>query len=218
MSKENDQKILPEETKIENNANELDNNEYPQTLENEGYTDGVVVTESVKREQEIDYRLGEIAVQIDEYERMLYDENKEIMSKEEYLSLLEEQKSLRQEHRTLRKNRKDSFWDKVKTWQLIYGIVQFIICVPYLGGLYQLTYAVYVKLDEWFADSFANLSADFQNAIQIMMILAFPILNLFLSWLLFVNFTKSKFDKKTFIVIWIMQFILTTISMLMIFI
>ena len=45
------------------------------------------VSEEVLREREIEYRLSEINVIIDEYQNKLYDEEIEKMSKEEYSEL-----------------------------------------------------------------------------------------------------------------------------------
>ena len=176
-------------------------------------------SEEVLREREIEYRLSEINVIIDEYQNKLYDEEIEIMSKEEYSELLQEQKSLKLELKEIRKLTRNSFWDKVKVWHIIYGIAQLVICFPMLGLMYNLCALFYSKLYEWFADSFVNLDPKFVFFLEVVMILAFPILNIFLSWILYANcVSKKKLDQIVFLSIWGGQILLTIISILLIFV
>ena len=177
------------------------------------------VSEEVLREREIEYRLSEINVIIDEYQNKWYDEEIETMSKEEYSELLQEQKSLKLELKEIRKLTRNSFWDKVKVWHIIYGIVQLAICFPMLGFMYNLCALFYSKLYEWFADSFVNLDPKFVFFLEVVMILAFPILNIFLSWILYANcVSKKKLDQIVFLSIWGGQILLTIISILLIFV
>ena len=177
------------------------------------------VSEEVLREREIEYRLSEINVIIDEYQNKLYDEEIETMSKEEYSELLQEQKSLKIELKEIRKLTRNSFWDKVKVWHIIYGIAQLAICFPMIGLMYNLCALFYSKLYEWFADSFVNLDPKFVFFLEVVMILAFPILNIFLSWILYANcVSKKKLDQIVFLSIWGGQILLTIISILLIFV
>ena len=177
------------------------------------------VSEEVLKEKEIEYRLSEINVIIDEYQNKLYDEEIETMSKEEYLELLQEQKSLKLELKEIRKLTRNSFWDKVKVWHIIYGIVQLVICFPMIGLMYNLCALFYSKLYEWFADSFVNLDSKFVFFLEVVMILAFPILNIFFSWILYANcVSKKKLDQIVFLSIWGGQILLTIISILLIFV
>lgn len=171
------------------------------------------------REEEIEFRLGEINVIFDEYQNKLYDEDIEILTSEEYNNLVQEQKELKKELKELRKVTRNSFWDQVKVWQIVYGVIQLVICMPYIGLIYQLCMGLYMKLYEWFGDMFINVSPGFAFFIEVLMVLAFPILNIFVSWILYANVvSKKKLDRVMFISIWIGQVILTIISMLFVFI
>lgn len=170
------------------------------------------------KEEEIEFRLSEINVLIDQYQTELYDHDNEIMTKEEYNDLTLEQKQLKTELKALRKTTRNSFWDKVKLWQIIYGIVQFAICCPYIGFIYQLCMLVYSKLYDWFGDVLYNVSDNFAFFLEIVMLLAFPILNIFVSWIIYANFvSKKKLDQVVFISIWSGQIVLTIASMLTVF-
>lgn len=197
------------------------NAELENDSENELFTETLAVEEpleitSYETIEQINFRLSEIAVIFDEYDHLLFDEDKKMMSDEEYEALKNEEKELRDRKKELKKSQsKDGFWDKIKIWMIVYAIVQFLICMPW-GGLYQLTYATYETIISWIGTSMSNAPVNFQGFVQIMALLAFPILNVFLSWLLFAYVVKTKFDKKVFAVIWGSQFLLTTISMLIV--
>ena len=76
------------------NENKNNQNEDLELLEEMNASQEEVVDQELSREEEIEFRISEINVIVDEYQNKLYDENIEIMTTEEYDLLLEEQKNL----------------------------------------------------------------------------------------------------------------------------
>ena len=201
------------------NENKNNQNEDLELLEEMNASQEEVVDEELSREEQIEFRISEINVIVDEYQNKLYDENIEIMTTEEYDLLLEEQKNLKKELKELRKETHNSFWDKVKVWHLIYGLIQLFICMPLIGGIYHLCMLVYSKLYEWFGDKLINVDPEFAYFIEVVMMLAFPIINIFITWIIYANcVSKKRLDQIVFLSIFAGQILLTIISMLFVFV
>lgn len=136
-----------------------------------------------------------------EYSRELYENNKKILTQEEYEELFYEYEELIKEPRTLKKE--NNFWDNVSLWIVIYGLFQIVFCMPWI--LYHFIGVEILGLfSKWFAKAAMNPS--------IVILLAFyliPFINIMLSWLLFVNLVKGKNNRKLFIYVWIIQMFIT---------
>lgn len=150
-----------------------------------------------EREQRILYLESILA----DYSRELYENNKEILTKNEYEELFNEYEILINE-KAPKKNEKN-FWDEVNLWIILYGLFQLIFCLPwflyYLIGINSLP--LFIK---WFANSGVN-----PNVVIVMALYIVPFLNLMLSWILYVYLVKGINNKKLYIYIWVMQTILT---------
>lgn len=136
-----------------------------------------------------------------QYSHELYENNKEILTKEEYEELFTEYEELIKEPRVLKNGQ--GFWENVSLWIIFYGLFQIIFCMPWV--LYHFIGVETLGLfSKWFAKAAINPSVVIMIAFYLI-----PLINIMISWLLFVNFVKGKNNKKLFIYIWIIQTAMT---------
>jgi|SRR5690554_1501298 len=166
---------------------------------------------------EIDIELQKLDVLINELE--VAEKTDETI--EEYLKLKEQYKELLNKRKALVPKKK-TFWDKIPLWMYIYIVIQFILlAIPYLSQL------IWVYFSSWLTEVFqsqldqllyANISPVWFTIVLISLIYSLPIINLFISWVLYVNVVHDPFEKKVFRYIWIAQGVLTLIIGVVLFV
>jgi len=154
---------------------------------------------------DIDIKIQKLEAQVEEYEFKLAETEIETMPEEEYLEKKQIIKDLYKQKRMLSKKTKTkSGWDQISVWIIIYGFIQLFICLPYVP---------YDIISNWIIrDVLYSFSDSPMVIIVLLTTYAFPFLNVILSWLLFVNVVKKKLDKKVFLVIFILQIVITLFS------
>lgn len=171
------------------------------------------------REREIEIRLQEIDVEMDKLDMKIQIDETDIDAIEAYNNLKQEMKNLLKEKKNLRKQQiketidpNQKSLDNLSIWIIVYGITVALLCSPLLSN-------VWVK----FATLIINAASDTIGAMDpntvlgkivvVLLVFAFPILLHVISWVLYLNATKSKTDKFAFRIAWIIQALVTVITM-----
>lgn len=178
------------------------------------------VDEKTKRIREIDIQMQELDVQIEQISFIDPEDADRDRYVEQYKELKDALKALAQERRQLLKNAKDTVWEKIPLWMIGYAIVQIILCFPFLSSFIWVNFANgIISLFESTLDQVATGAPHAVFiAVLILVIYSLPIVNILLTWLIYVNVVKKEFDKKVFKWIWIGQGILTIGMMIWLFI
>lgn len=164
------------------------------------------------RERVLEVKLQELEIIVDQLELQLENDldNEEYLekyknAKEEYDKLLKEFKSLKKDEQ-----KKENKETTVKVWIYVYGFIQLVLCFPLISYFIWNSFADFI-LNIFNIDliELANLPKTLYLIIVSLLFFSLPILDTILSWMLYVNVVKSKKDKKAFIIIWIMQSILS---------
>ncbi len=163
-----------------------------------------------KRLEELEIQMQELDVLMEQIELKIVDYETE----EQFLPEYQEKKQaflvLEQEYKEIKKSLKKSTWDKIPIWMILYAIFQGIICFPFISSFIWVNFAN--KVMEMFNESLQGISAsapEFVFAILVILIVySLPLLNILLSWILYINVVKKE-HKKIFRTIWIGQGILT---------
>lgn len=161
-----------------------------------------------KRIQEIDIELQKVEVKIDQLELM--PDRDQYM--DEYIELKEKFNSLLKERKAL-KPKNEKIWDKIPIWMYIYCVFQIIILgIPYVSQIIWINFSNWIiTIFETQLDKLAYAPQFAFTTVLILIIYSLPIINLFISWILYVNVVHKPFEKKVFKIIWIVQAVLTLI-------
>ncbi len=164
------------------------------------------------REDEIELRLQELEILMDQLEQKVLENPDTDEYDEPYLKAKEESKELLKERKELHKKQKSedkSGLNQLSIWIVFYGIIMILICLPIISYNVWLDFANIVI--SALQNSFSNMTADtvFYNVVIFLVIFSLPLILLLVSWLLFVNVIKKKIDRNVFLGIWITQGILT---------
>ncbi|HHU56060.1 MAG TPA: hypothetical protein GXZ48_05180 [Acholeplasmataceae bacterium] len=157
--------------------------------------------------QGLELELQEIEIKLEQLDIKMTTENKEdyideyLELKEKYESLLAEKKRLTPKGNTL--------WEKVPLWMVIYGIIQFILIgIPFVSWMLWI----------YFAEILPVNNIELNRTIITLLIYTFPVICLFVSWVVYANFVHEPFDKKVFRYLWIGQAVVTVLNGLFYFI
>lgn len=151
---------------------------------------------------ELEIRMQELDVQIEQYEDSLYNSNEEEISSEKLIELTEEYKRLRKEKRLLSKQLRGK-WDQIPVWLFLYGIFQIIFS----------SFVVLVKVSMEFTTWFLGViekSTEFWVTFSFLMI---PIISVIITTVILIIF-KNKARKKFLAVVLAIQFLETVIALL----
>lgn len=167
-----------------------------------------------KRLDEIDIRLQELDVLYDDLEFKMTLEDGFDKYYNNYQKIKEEIKSLEKERKELRKankvNEEKTALDQVSIWVICYGVIITLICLPIVS------YNIWLEFSLWLIGALENVLGLVSSSNKVLMYIVYgliiyslPLLMHLVSWELYLNFIKNEIDRKLFIIIWIIQGILT---------
>lgn len=162
------------------------------------------------RLHEIEIAMQELDVSIEQIEMTLEDDSDNEEKLNELSKLYDQYEALKVERKQILKGNKTS-WDKVPIWIIIYGVIQFILLMPFAS------YYIWMAFGDWIIDLFREVFLSFAqsdskfvfNLVLLITIYSLPIIDFLLTWTLYVNVVKKEFEKKIFKWIWIIQSVLT---------
>lgn len=150
--------------------------------------------------EEIEIELQKTEILLEQIDIKLTSENKEEYMlqyqelKEKYNSLLAEKKKLTQKGNTI--------WERIPVWMIIYTLILLIVIgIPFVSWMIWIFFAGILpvpKVDNKFLYTLA--------------IFSLPIISLFISWIMYVNFVHKQDHKKIFRYIWIGQAVLILLN------
>jgi len=156
--------------------------------------------DNLSKLEEIEIELQKTEILLEQIDIKMTSENKEeYMSqyqelKEKYNSLLAEKKKLT--HKT------NSMWEKIPLWMIIYTLIQFILIgIPFVSWMIWIFFAGILPIPNVGNRFFYSLA-----------IFSLPIICLFISWIVYVNFVNKQEHKKIFRYIWIGQAVLILLN------
>ena len=90
-------------------------------------------------------------------------------------------------------------------WVIIYGVISLIVSFPLIAGNLWLDFAN--MLISLLSGAFSGLSSDdfIYKVVVFLIIFSLPLLINMITWMVHINLIKSKEDKKTFSIFWIIQ-------------
>ena len=126
--------------------------------------------------------------------------------------LLKEKKNLRKEQikQTVDPNQKSL--DNLSVWIIVYGIAVGLLCSPLLSN-------IWVKFAQLIIEAASDTigamdpSTVLGKIVVVLLVFALPLLLHVISWVLYLNAVKSKTDKFAFRIAWIIQALVTIITM-----
>ncbi len=161
---------------------------------------------------EIEYRLQELEIILDQLEQKVIDDleneayaEQYIHAKAEYKELLKERKGLVRAERL----KDSSKANQISSWIYFYGIIIIIICFPFISYSIWLDFAS--LLIDLVSDMFSNIGNGtfLYYLVTFLTIFSLPLLLSIVSWMLYINLMRKPLDKKAFITVWIMQTLLS---------
>ena len=156
----------------------------------------------------IEIELQEVEILIDQLELKMTHENNQEKYLDQYYELKERYNNLLVQKKK-NKIKKETKWDQLPPWIMIYGLIIFLFCLPYVGMIIWATFA------GWITSVIPALSQIESSSYFLFVVLlllidyALPLILLFISWILYVNVVKGEVAKKVFRYIWIGQGVLT---------
>ncbi len=171
------------------------------------------------REREIEIRLQEIDVEMDKLDMKIQIDETDIDAIDEYNNLKAEMKALLKEKKNLRKEQikqtvdpNQKSLDNLSVWIIVYGIAVGLLCSPLLSN-------VWVKFAQLIIEAASDTigamdpSTVLGKIVVVLLVFALPLLLHVVSWVLYLNAVKSKTDKFAFRIAWIIQALVTIITM-----
>lgn len=184
-------------------------------MENKDYIEEGINIENKPFENEVeekifklDIRAQELEILLDQIEEKALKENEDPFEDENYITYKTEYKKVIKERKQLKKelqSKDTSKLSQVSVWILIYGTLMVILSFPIITGSLWLKFAG--LMINWLSDSFSNLTTDnfIYKVVVFLIIFSLPLLINLVTWLVYVNFVKSKINKKVFIGFWVVQ-------------
>ncbi len=167
---------------------------------------------------QIEFELQKLEIKQDEIEIHLTSEEMVDKYYDEYESVKKQIKELNKKKKALLKEKKEaepkSAIDQIQPWIIFYGVVMIILCLP------GVSYSLWLSFANWLLDVFSNFFDKFNANTWLyypivgLLVYSAPLLLMLLSWELYINFVKKKVNKILFLVIWIIQAILTLAMMI----
>ena len=175
--------------------------------------DSIIKERQVENEIEqkiidLNIKAQELEIKIDQIEDKAFQECNEDLLDEEYYQLKSEYKQIIKERKALKKelnSQDNSYLNKVSVWVIIYGVISLIVSFPLIAGNLWLDFAN--MLISLLSGAFSGLSSDdfIYKVVVFLIIFSLPLLINMITWMVHINLIKSKEDKKTFSIFWIIQ-------------
>ncbi len=167
---------------------------------------------------DIDVKLQELYVKLDQLAIRLGMEDYTDEEYEEYEDVKKQIKELRKEKKniikTQRASEKKSILEQISLWIIVYGIIMVILHLPGVAPKVWFSFSTFL-IDTF--DFFSEISSEnvvIYNIWLFILAFAIPLLFHVLSWELYINFVKTKINKWTFRIVWIIQAILTVVMII----
>lgn len=165
-----------------------------------------MILEDKVRLDEIEIRIQEINVILENEEFQKDYETENRLDDDEYFSLVDELKALRKEKKTIIKKYKNSPFDRVPVWIIIYASIQLIV-----NFYYSMFYIVlgFIEL----LSNFSWMTSDILTSfVQGVIVLIIPVILLIVSLCIWLFGIKDKFNKKVFLIAYLLQIVMTVIT------
>lgn len=164
-------------------------------------------TSTHQEQEQFKLRLQELEEILKNYS--LTQDDEDGLSEEEYEDLLYEYETLSQQLYAPEKAK--SKWDEINMLIPIYGIIQLVLCLPWM---------MYDIIGPYFLGVFARAFPGTIYSSKFLRYLSFyfiPIILLLISFMIYVNI-KKKVNKIAFIIVWVIQAVLLIIGGVIIYI
>lgn len=157
---------------------------------------------------EIDIRLQELIIMLEQLEEKALSENDEDKYRDEYNKYLDEYEKLDKEKKQIIKEYKSShktILDQISIWVIFYGLISCIISFPIYS--WNIWFTVFDKI----ATTIPGIdNSDFIfYVIRMLEIFAVPLVLNWITWILHSNVKMNKPTKKLFNIFWIIQAVMS---------
>lgn len=167
---------------------------------------------------ELELKIQEADLKLEKLEDINYEDMTPDEA-QEYIALKNEVKELKKELKVLRSGKKKeddekSIWEKLNPVQVIYGLLGLILSIYPIGPMLSAYYAnLSFKLANLIDESF-NMSDGLFNVVNFLLYLVYYIVIILINVIIYTFIKKNKVNKWTMIVVIVVHFIVSLISVL----